>query len=420
MPAEAEPFYEPISLGYSCEAKYQIARVAKGRLHPKQSEMAFRFAISQGDHASSVYGWRLFDWQNTPLETVCDYIERDFEGVFEREDFEATFDYGVPADGGAVNARFETVYIREFFPVDPAVGRITKAQIQEHYPSARRRFEDLVSDFRTLLTLPGPYLYTIAHPTYPEASTLNRLIGLLSSRSPDHQFQLLVVGRYGHDSDLSALGNRVAKAWRRPVNPDDKPPHLAWEGDDASWDEALAPYRLGFHKLGFHDPTAPQPGSGEPTSSGGARSLHAQFPSPQAKVVWEQGPAAVYTNNYWRGAGAQLETDAAGAALITPPIAWHYSHAVKLDFDQIDFDQDHAWVRVVLEDVGGGRLLASLFDVETNALAEEALADQGPGPVEIFLKVRERAKNFLMFRTGADAQSAHARVTKVQLLRDRG
>jgi hypothetical protein len=280
-------------------------------------------------------------------------------------------------------------------------------------------FDRLVADFKNLLTLPGPYLYTIAHPTYPDASTLKRLIDLVSRRSADHRFDLLVVGRDGHDSDLSALGNRVGKAWRTP-NVGDKPLHLAWEGHDASWDRALAPYRLGFHSLGFHDSGPPRIGAGEPEPiAAGPRAPHANFPSYGAEVVWEAGPAAVYSNSFWRDAGAQLEVDGAAAILVTPPVAWFYAHAVNLDFEGIDFERDHAWLRVVLEDVGGGPLLASLFDSETNAIAEESLADQGPGPFEIVLKVRDSRKTVLLFRTGARGDSARARLTKVQLLRDR-
>ena len=168
--------------------------------------MAFRFAIHQPEHAATRFGWRLFDWQSTPLESVCEFLQRDFQGVFELEDFEPTFDYGVAAVGGAINRRFGTVYVHEYFPVDAAVGTVTLSSIAQHYPAARRKFERLATDFRRLLTVPGPYLYTLSHPTYPDAATLDRLIGLLSAHSPDHRFKLLVVGREGHDSDLSSLG----------------------------------------------------------------------------------------------------------------------------------------------------------------------------------------------------------------------
>jgi hypothetical protein len=230
--------YEPVSLGYACETKYQLARTLSSRLYPQRSEMAFRLSITQDDHGERQFLWRLFDWQSTPFDTLCRYLERDFEGFFEREDLTITQD-------GIVNARFGTVHVHEF---PPARGRsqILDEDIDRGYPQARRRFERNCEDFRRLLTLPGPYLYVIADRRFPEVEALRRLIDLLSARSPDHQFHLLVIANEGEEADLSALDGRVTQGWR--ARDCGKPSMIQWEGHDPSWDVCLAPFALTLHE----------------------------------------------------------------------------------------------------------------------------------------------------------------------------
>jgi hypothetical protein len=230
--------YEPVSLGYACETKYQLARILNARLYPQTSEMSFRLSISQDDHGERRFLWRLFDWQSTSIETMCLYLERDFQGFFEREDLAITHD-------GVVNTRFATHHVHEF---PPARGRsqILDEDIDRGYPQARRRFERNCEDFRRLLTLPGPYLYVIADHRFPQVEVLQRLIGLLSARSPDHRFHLLLIANEGEEADLSSLGDRVTQAWR--ARDSGKPPVVQWEGHDPSWDACLAPFALTLHE----------------------------------------------------------------------------------------------------------------------------------------------------------------------------
>lgn len=411
-----DEFYEPISLGLTCETKYQISRVASARLYPSQSEMAFRYAIRQPDHGGSFFTWRLFDWQDTTLETICDYIERDFQGVFRLEDFAITYDHDVPATGGLINTAFQTVHVHEFPPLRDA-PTVTLDQVAAQYDVARRMFDRLAADFRRLLTLPGPYLYVVSHPSYPQAAVLERLIGLLSSRSSEHRFHVLVVGRQGFDSDLSSLGEGVTKAWRSRGT-GDKPDHLAWEGHDPSWDRALAPFRIGFHKRGFHDPGSPWSSDSAPADSEmeGAATHHPNFPSAGARIANDWAPEVVFSPPEWRSGGAELDFEEGAATLVSPAVAWHYSHAAKLDFGGLDVLRRRAWLKVVFAEVSGGPLLASLCQPAADDLAEETLVDRGAGPIELFLKIRDVRRNMLLLRTGASGESARARLLRIQLL----
>jgi hypothetical protein len=229
--------YEPISLGHACETKYQLSRALNARLYPQTSEMSFRLSITQNDHGERRFFWRLFDWQGTPFDVLCQYLEQDFQGFFERDDFTVTGD-------GIVNVRFDTRHMHEF-PM-ASRGQQTLEDIDRGYTQARRRFERNCEDFRRLLTLPGPYLYVIADHRFPSVEGLQRLIGLLSARSADHQFHLLLIANEGEEADFAALGDRVTQAWR--ARDCGKPAMIQWEGHDPSWDACLAQFELTLHE----------------------------------------------------------------------------------------------------------------------------------------------------------------------------
>ena len=234
----ADAVYEPIGLGYACETKYQLARVLSARMTPGRSNMAFRLTITQEDHGEKLFLWRLFDWQSTPFQTVCLYLERDFQGFFEREDLAITID-------GVVNTRFGTRHLHEFPPMRGRT-QLVDADIDRSYATARQRFERMCEDFKRLLTLPGPYLYVFADKLFPEKAAVERLIGLLSARSPDHRFHLLLIADEGAQEDLSGLGGQVTQTWR--PRDSQKPSVIEWEGHDAAWDACLAPFALTMHE----------------------------------------------------------------------------------------------------------------------------------------------------------------------------
>ncbi len=357
--------------------------------------MAFRYSIGTLEKDASVVSWRLFDWQTTPLEAVCEYFERDFEGVFELEDLE-------PTEFGIRNVRFKTFHLHEF-AASPGETILTQDQLTQQYPLARKNFDLLVDDFRALLHRPGPYLYVLATPGYPDLAAIQRLIGLLG-RDPSHRFHLLIVGIEGADSDLSAAGDIITKAWR--ILDTIKPLKWRWEGHDASWDKALAPFSLGVHKIGFHDPTAARRRNAAPPGS---------QPSDDARLIWRGGPEAIFSYDVWRDHGAVLEHGEGGARIETVPVAWSYSHAAKLDLSHIDLDRQDGWIRLTVADVSG-RLMAALFDIDNNVMGEEVRVDEGGGPSLVHLRIWDKSKSMLIMRTGQFDEAARARILDVDIV----
>ena len=228
--------FEPISLGYTCEIKYQLSRALYQRADPEGSEDAFRRLLFTPDLGHTSFERQLFDWQITPFEAVIAYLEHDFRGVFEREDLT------VSADGAeAVHRILHTRHPHEF--KSPA-GPLTEAMIDRAYADARAKFDHLAERFRQLLGRPGPYLYVFRQiRIYDDAV---KLAALLAARSPQHRFRLLFVDFDGDSQIIAPVnGAQVFKGWV-PLVPH-KPPERRWEGDDAHWDAILEPFRLGRH-----------------------------------------------------------------------------------------------------------------------------------------------------------------------------
>lgn len=233
--------YEPVSLGSFCEAKFQICRKLYSDYYGKTSETGFRIQMMPPEHGQRQYDWHAFDWQRTPFPVLLDWLEKDFDGVFEREDLRVEGDFIMHRSGSEHSHQFHG------FSSD-----WTEETLDRAYPSVRKAFERRVAQFRSLLTLPGPYLYVWTTSSQyegtdraPTVDQVRRLLDQLGGRSADHRFKLLIVANAGKDEDYAELGDGVAKAYR--VEEVDKTPTMRWEGNDAAWRTILAPYALTLH-----------------------------------------------------------------------------------------------------------------------------------------------------------------------------
>jgi hypothetical protein len=236
--------FTPISLGERCEVKFQISRHLYFRKFPERSEAAFRLTLMGATLGAHMFGWRLFDWQTVSIESICVYLERDFEGVFEREDL-------IVVNNEVVHKRLHTNHMHEFENIRRD-GLVLPEMIDSSYPNVRRKFERLVDKFREHLNTPGDFLY-VCTDIQPEAQ-MRRMIDLLQARNPEHRFHLLLVPYEDQDEDLSVLGGKVTIAKRPRQNT--KAAGMTWEGDDAAWDAALAPFKL---SLDFGEGAAAKP-----------------------------------------------------------------------------------------------------------------------------------------------------------------
>lgn len=237
-PTRAERF-QPLSLGNTCEAKFQIARVLQFRRDPDSSEMAFRLALLPPRRSKHRFGWELFDWQGTSLKAVQHYLEHDFHGLFERED--------LAVESEAVLHRNLRTFHEHDFEVllDDPRAKVTEEVIDRGYPAVRARFDAMVARFRATLHTPGPYLYVHVCEDIPTDWDVQRLVTALRALSQDHRFRLLFVGYEDSDTPWGDYAHKVAdKAFRpRAWN---KPEGRSWEGPDEAWSAALAPYTLLF------------------------------------------------------------------------------------------------------------------------------------------------------------------------------
>jgi hypothetical protein len=228
------PAYEPISLGYACEVKYQLSRALFRRKFPQGQELDLRRMLLTNEYGQRNFERHVFDWQITPFTAVLEYLERDFEGVFEREDL------FLNADGEVEHRRLGTRHPHDFRPM----GGLTADSIDLGYADARSKFDHLARKFLAHLEQPGPFLYVFREVrVYDEAV---RLIDLLKRRNPAHEVKILFVGAPGEtDQWMTALDGTVFKAWI-PLTAD-KPADRQWEGQDAGWDAALEDWRLTIH-----------------------------------------------------------------------------------------------------------------------------------------------------------------------------
>jgi len=183
----------PVSLGQTCQTRFQLLRWLYAKRFPHRSLDDFRrdlYARSPDAHVLPKYP---FDWQITAPETVCEWLERDFQGVFELADL-------VSADGGVRNQRFPAVFPHHFHGADIAGG----------YNSARQKFEAHAERFRALRYQEPVFL--MFAPTI-SAATKDRLSVALR-RYTSGPVRL----HFGPTGDVRA-----------------KDADFAWEGDDLHW-----------------------------------------------------------------------------------------------------------------------------------------------------------------------------------------
>jgi hypothetical protein len=232
--------YQPIALGSTCEAKFHICRKLYSSFYDKKSEAGFRVQMMPPERGRRHYGWQTFDWQRVPFANMLDWLERDFEGVLEREDLRI--------DGEFIMHRAGTEHSHQFhgFKTD-----WTEEDLDRAYPAIRRNFDKCVVEFRQLLTQAGPYLYVWTASYYdhtdfaPSPDQVRRLLDMLASGSPEHQFRLLIVANPDKGADYGGLEDRVTLAYR--TDETHKSPAMAWEGDDDAWNAILEPFTLTMH-----------------------------------------------------------------------------------------------------------------------------------------------------------------------------
>jgi hypothetical protein len=251
--------FKPVAMGEKCEVKFQICRTLYFRKFPTRSEGAFRLTLMGATLGAHMFPWMLFDWQSAPFEAVVAYLERDFQGVFEREDL------GVEHNE-VVHKTLRTNHIHEFENIRRD-GVVREEMIDEAYPKVRRKFERLVEKFREHLATPGDYLY-ISTDLRPEPE-VRHLISLLQARNPDHRVHILFVPYDDRYFELPGLAGQVTVAKRPRAH--GKPPAIKWEGNDAAWDAALTPFKLDLTFADSLSPTArPASKAGDEDADGNA------------------------------------------------------------------------------------------------------------------------------------------------------
>jgi len=227
---------EPISLGYACDVKYQFSRNIFERMYPDGSETEFRNMLFRWQGAPTPFTRHIFDWMIVPRAAVYAYLERDFQGVFERED--------LVIDGSTVLHRTLLTYHPHDFANGPD-GRLTEAMVDEQYANFRSKYEFLAERFRAHLKTPGPYLYI--YKEMLKRDDAERLMALLQQGSPDHRFEILFVDTEGAVNQV-LNDPKIHKGWLPPGCA--KSSERQWEGQDEAWDKVLNPFNLGLHKDG--------------------------------------------------------------------------------------------------------------------------------------------------------------------------
>jgi hypothetical protein len=235
----SEPFH-PVSIGSTCEPKYQLSRHVFFRLSPRSTQGEFERALFRAE--PPLFPRHLFDWQIIGLGGLIDLLADDFAHVFDRDDLEPS-----DASGRVLNRRVGAYYPHDF----PPPKALTDADIDAGFGEARKRIETGVARFREHLHAPGPFLYVHRRTDWfdPEPAPreqLHRLLELLRARSPEHRCELLYAeeGDPGDDWSEPAAGLH-----RRAVRRTERPAEDFWKGDDASWDRALADFPLTLHNV---------------------------------------------------------------------------------------------------------------------------------------------------------------------------
>lgn len=183
----------PVSLGQTCQTRFQLLRWLYARRFPRRSLDDFRRDLYTRSADAHVLPKYPFDWQITAPETVCEWLERDFHGVFELSDL-------VNTDQGVRNVRFPAVFPHHFHTND----------IAAEYDGARQKFEAQAERFRALRSRQPVFL--MFAPTITNA-TKERLLEALKPYASG-QVHL----HFAPTTDAQATKH-----------------DRAWEGDDKAW-----------------------------------------------------------------------------------------------------------------------------------------------------------------------------------------
>lgn len=159
-------FQQIVSLGPNCRAKFHIRKIF-------------------GEHISRR---GVFDWQVTPVPAVAEYIRRDFNGLFERDDLHVV-------DGVVFNKRFGTSHMHEF-PKD-----IAENTLDALYAKAREGHDIWCAVSRMALNNDLSTLFVLARPV--SAGDMAEISGLIEKARPGRRFLLLAAPEGDHDNHWS-------------------------------------------------------------------------------------------------------------------------------------------------------------------------------------------------------------------------
>jgi len=181
----------------------------------------FHMAVFDPKARDYHFDTHIFDWQITPVSSVCEYIESDFTGIFEREDLELTGDIN-----HVKNRRFGTYHPHLFHPPN---GVMTQELLNAQYAEAKSKMDWLSSKFQANLRLKQTILYLLYHTTIPNDSC--QLINIFTKKSTG-RFHVVFAGVEAIDTSI--FGSAASSI----VMPErvHKPEERRWEGDDNDWD----------------------------------------------------------------------------------------------------------------------------------------------------------------------------------------
>ena len=337
---------EPISLGYACDIKYQVSRNLYFRRQPEASETDFRNALFRWQGQASPFRRHIFDWAITPLPAVFAYLERDFQGVFERADLEVG-----PGGSPVVHRDLKTAFPHDFHGGEDGV--ITEAMLDEQHPAFRSKYEFLAQRFRDHLRTPGPYLY-VYREIVPRADA-QRLAGLLAAGSPEHRFQLLFVDVEGAVNQvLSSVDVPTFKGWLPPGC--DKPADRVWEGPDEPWNQILSRFDIGLHGR-----DAPAPVAVAAVATGPAGSPPQDGWQTALDCKGAEGLLEAFSHVDQSGGAARYAVDNGLLSFDHPTAEDHF----YCQFLPVAFDGAPGWARLTLDwPADGARGVVSLQDQE--------------------------------------------------------
>lgn len=197
--AEAKDWRRVLSLGFDCQAQYQIRRY-------------MRFVGT--DRSSNRNGLgsptTVFSWQVTPMRGLLLYLRQDFAGLFERDDLHV-------GELGITHARTGTLHLHEF-------PRQSAEALSAHYSAARERHDRLCARTRLLLTDDEPTLLVLDSGTSNiTPDQMAEVQERLHRYNPSKTLSLFCLAT-PRDAHLDCRGD--ARAWNRALAAHLRPPGL--------------------------------------------------------------------------------------------------------------------------------------------------------------------------------------------------